>query len=176
MINSNQTDFLKKPIHKLSGSNYFRFIAFTGLILISLFSFYLMNYVGFIIAILGLYCLSMIVFIKFPVLNVYDDHFEIIKKSLIVHFSDRAIYNFNDLKNIEFSKGYTNWIMTILVPLAFPKLSGYIKDEQYSKLDSMIITTLNNEKIEISRFGSRESFIKTIEIIKNKINPTTSTV
>lgn len=61
--------------------------------------------------------------------------------------------------------------MAILISLTFPKLRGYIKEEQYSKSDSMIITTLNNEKIEINRFGSRQSFIKTIEIIKNKISP-----
>jgi len=157
------------PIHTLTARNYLRILLVITLILIAVISFFLIKYVGFIISPLGVYCLFMIPFIKFPVINLYENYFEIVKKSLYNKFSDQVRCNYSEINNIQFSRGYTNWIMIAITSIiAGGKLHG--NHEQYSKPDSMILIFANQKEVEINRIGSRGDFIKTIELIKKKIS------
>ncbi|MBN2571561.1 MAG: hypothetical protein JXA68_05490 [Ignavibacteriales bacterium] len=169
LMEKEKNRFNPPPIHSLKALNYWRYFSIVALILIALISFILIKYVGFIIAILGLYCISMILFIRFPRIDLYEDHFEIIKKSVYSKLTECVKYNYCDLENVKFSKGFTNWIM---IALTFLLTGGWRipwANEQYSKLDSMILTQADNKHYEINRIGTRDNFIKLIEQIKIKM-------
>jgi len=158
-----------QPFHSLTALNYWRYLSIVALILIAIISFMLIKYVGFIVSILGLYCISMILFIRFPRIDLYEGHFEIIKKSVYSRLTECVKYNYRDLKNVKFSKGFTNWIM---IALTFVLTGGWRTpwaNEQYSKLDSMILTLADDKELEINRIGSRDNFTKLIEQIKVKM-------
>jgi hypothetical protein len=160
---------INQPFHSLTALNYWRYFSIAALILVAVVSFILIKYVGFVIAILGLFCISMILFIRFPRIDLYEDHFEIIKKSVYSKLTERVKYNYRDLKSVKFSKGFTNWIM---IALTFMLTGGWREpsaNERYSKLDSMILTLVDDKELEINRIGSRDNFTKLIEQIKMKI-------
>ena len=158
------------PFRTLKARNYWRISSVAVLLIIACFSFSLINYMGYGIIPLGFYFLGMILFIRFPGIELYDTYFTITKTSILGLFPKFARFNYNEIKSVEFSEGYTNWTMIILTTL----LSGgrrYSRiDERYSKADSLKITLNNNAESEINRIGSRESFLEIIELVKKKIN------
>jgi hypothetical protein len=158
-----------QPFHSLKAHNYWRYVSIVVLILIAIISLILIKYIGFIIAILGLYSISMILFIRFPRIDLYEDHFEIVKKSVYSKLTESLNYNYRDLKNVKFSKGFTNWIMISLTFFLTGGGRAPWANEQYSKRDSMILTLADNKELEINRIGSRDNFIKLIEQIKIKM-------
>jgi len=158
-----------QPFHSLKALNYWRYFSIFALILIAAISFILIKYIGFVVAILGLYCISMTLFIRFPMIDLYEDHFEIIKKSVYSKLTECVKYNYSDIKNVKFSKGFTNWIMIALTFLLTGGRRASWANEQYSKLDSMILILEDDKEFEINRIGSRDNFTKLIEQIKIKM-------
>jgi hypothetical protein len=158
-----------QPFHSLKAHNYWRYFSIVALILISIISFILIKYIGFIVVILGLYSISMNLFIRFPRIDLYEDHFEMVKKSVYSKLTESVKYNYSDLKNVKFSKGFTNWIMISLTFLLTGGWRAPWANEQYSKFDSMVVTFTDNKELEINRIGSRDNFIKLIEQIRIKM-------
>lgn len=158
-----------QPFHTLKALNYWRYFSIVALISLAVVSFMLIKYVGFIVCILGLYSLSMILFIKFPRIDLYEDHFEVIRKSFYSKLTECVKYNYHDLKYVKFSKGFTNWMLMAFTFLLTGGWRASWANEQYSKPDSMILTLTDNKNVEIDRMGSRANFIKLVEQIKIKM-------
>jgi hypothetical protein len=160
----NEKSGFNQPLYTLKALNYWRYLSIITLILIAVFSFILIRYIGFIAAIIGLYCFSMVLFIRFPRIDLYEDYFEIVKESVYKGLTVRLKYNYRDLKNVKFSKGFNNGTMLLI-----SGGSSGLANEQYSKTDTIILTLTNNKNFEINRIGSRKNFINLIEQISIKI-------
>lgn len=168
---------IKNVLQTLHGQNYWRVLAIISLVTIAVFSFLLIPYVHLVLGIIGIYCLIMIIFIKFPSIYMNEDHFVIVRKSVVEKLTEQITFNYCDLKDIKFSEGYTNWLIILLRAFTSsftPRSEVIITGEQNSKSDTMIITYLNNEKIEINRIGNRKEFMEIIEAINKRIKPTLS--
>jgi len=145
-----------------------RYISIFGLLSITVISILLIKYVGIFVLFLGLYSLSMIVLIKFPILNIYNDRIVIKKVSILKQLSDETVYFIKDITEIKFSYGYTSWIKVFLTTLITGILRTYM-NEQNSKSDTITLIT-KNERIAITRIGKKKEFIRIYELLKDKIN------
>jgi len=156
---------IQMPLHTLSGKNYLRITLLFFLFFVALFSVYSYQYVGFVMLSLLVVCIVGMVCIRFPKLYLFKDSFEIVEKCLINRFTDRDIFHYNEVKKIEFSKGFTDW--SHLIVLTIFRATGY---EGNSKPDQMIITTIDDNVFCFNRFGSKKEFIRTIELIQKEIS------
>ena len=157
------------PLMTLKGNNHWRVISIILLLIISISSFLLIQSLSFAITILGIYCLFMTVFIRFPRIEIRQNKFDFIKKSLIKKFNRKETYEYKDLKSIEFSKGHYNWSKFLFLSITNGKSNYMGSDGQNAKSDSMKIVKLNNVKIEISRIGSKKNFKEAINLINKLI-------
>lgn len=154
----------KIPIHLHRGKNYLRYLAIFLLTGIVIFSVILMIHFGltflpvFLVAIFGACC------IRFPLFILYDDCFVIEKRGLIKQFSDFDLFKFEEIKSVEFSKGFTDWIYVVVLALLGSGGPG-----GNSKADQMIILTNEDKTVVFNRFGSRSGFVAAIGMLQNKI-------
>lgn len=169
MINYDEDTGYQQPFYTIKGRNYLRIFLMVVLILVATGSFTLVYYTNYFVAALGLYSLFMILLIKFPTINLYHGHFEVIRKSLYYGFSEKEVYRYQDIRNIRFSPGYTNWTMVFFSAISGGKSPDMDSSERYSKSDSIILTLKENEKIEINRIGSKDNFAQTAELIKKQV-------
>jgi hypothetical protein len=161
---------MSELLYEQHGYNYLRFLAILGLVLISIISFILTRYIGFIVAIFGFYCLSMILFIKFPKLKIFDDRVEFVRRNLIRVKTDKKEIKYIDIKSIEYFKSENSYKFGL-----FPAITifGYFfllnsSKDKYVQ-DYIQITKINNEKLNIIRFGSKKGFKTVTKIIQSKI-------
>jgi hypothetical protein len=157
----------KPPWHTHHGSNIFRIILTITLLVLIAFAVYAMQLFGNFMSVFILPALFGIVSIRYPKISLYDDRFEIVKKCLINRFTDRDTFRYEEVKSITFSPGTTDWIELII--LAFSGRGSLGGDSKVATPDQMVITTNNKGKHIFLRFGSRNGFVKTIELIKEKI-------
>ncbi len=161
---------MEHPIQKIRGFNFLGLLGILGLILVSIISFMAVKYVGFITSLLGIYCLIMISFIKFPVILIFKERFELIRMGMNNLFITKQVFEYDDILDIKFVNGYFNWIFIILIPIFWIFLWLFKINLPYYKPDSIILTTKNG-KIEITEFGRKKNLLKVFEIIKAKKMP-----
>lgn len=161
-------DKFDRPIFILKGQNYLRYFSIVFLTAIILLGIYSIQYIGFvmlfviIVAIFGLIC------IQFPFLYLFKDYLIIEKKGIVKRFNDNAIYRYEEIKKIEFEKGYINWLQLIV-----QTISGTGAHGGFSQPDQLILNFGNNKKKIIYRFGSRRNFEFAITQLKKEIKPST---
>ena len=68
-----------RPCKILKAKNFLRFFLIFILVLAAFGSLVLVKYLSWVIVILGLYCVIIVPFIKFPRLELYEDHFKLVK-------------------------------------------------------------------------------------------------
>ena len=158
-------DNQEKPFYTHYGKNFWRVFSIILLIFIILLAIYIIKFSIFLSIITILICIFGLFFIRFPKINLYEERFEIIKKSLISKFTEKDLFIYRDLKEVEFSKGYTDWHYLIVIAIFGSGGPG-----GNSKADQMIIKTLNEKEIYFNRFGRKIEFQKTIDKINIKIS------
>ena len=156
-------------LHRQNGRNYLRYTSLILLMGIFIFSVVSFWFYGFIFlpviigSLFGIFC------VRFPRLRVYKDHFTIEQIGLLSKFSDS--FKFIEVKNVEFSEGFTDW--NYLIVLALFGSGGYGGN---NKADQMIISTIDNKIKIFNRFGSQRDFIRSIDVIRNQIHTQDGTI
>lgn len=153
------------PFYTHKGKNVLRILAIILLTALIFFSIYSIKDVGYIMITLLFPCLLGLVSVRFPKMFLYDDNFSIVKKCLISRYTDNDVFKYEDVIKVEFSKSITDW--NYLVVVAIFGSGGFGGN---SKADQMIVYTKDNNTYVFNRFGSRTEFLKTIELINNRIN------
>lgn len=157
-----------RPIFILKGENYWRYLFIFLLSAIILLGIYSVQYMGFVMifvilpAIFGLMC------IQFPFIYLYNNDLRIEKKGIIKRFNYTAIYRYDEIKTIEFEKGYINWPQLIVQTILGKGAYG-----GFSKPDRLILNFANDKKKIIYRFGSKRNFEFVITKLKKEIKPST---
>ena len=169
MINNSLISNSRIPFHTHKGKNLLRLLAIIILTALILFSIYSIKHVGYLMIPLIFSCMLGLVSIRFPKIFLYDDNFAIVKKCLISKYTDNDVFKYDDIIKVVFSKGVTDW--NYLIILAIFGSGGFGGN---SKADQMIIYTKDNNTYFFNRFGSRTEFLKTIELIKKQIRPSTN--
>lgn len=139
----------------------------TIFILIGMFSIYMVIFIGLFIIPLTIASIIGLFSIRFPKIFIYDNRFQVLKKSIIDFFTENNTFEYKDLKNIEFSKGFTDKYHIIVLILM--GILGGTTTGGNSKADQMIVRTFDDKTTVINRFGKKTEFVKTIELIKNNI-------
>lgn len=160
----------KIPFHIHKGKNILRITAIILLTALIIFSIYSIKYIGYKMIMLTLTCLLGLIYIRFPRIFLYDDNFTIVGKCLINRLTDKDIFKYNNIIEIKYSEGFTDW--NYLIVVAIFGSSGFGGN---SKADQIIINTKDNKTYIFNRFGSKTEFIKTIELINEKIRLTMNT-
>ena len=158
-----------KPFHIHRGRNFWRIVALIIFILLGIYSFYMISMYGPAFIPLTIGALVGIVSIRFPKVYIFDDRFQVLKKCMLDYFTENYIFEFKDLKDIEFSGGFTDKNHVIVLALTGLLGAGGQGAAGNTKADQMIIKTKDGETTVINRFGKRSEFIKTIDLIKNNI-------
>lgn len=157
---------INEPIYVLRGENYLRYLSIfllTGIIMLGIYSIQFMGLVMILLAISGIIGL---IYIRFPFLSLYEDHFVIEKKGIIKKYNDKEFYRYAEIKQIEFEKGYMNWTQ-MLVQTIFGQ-GGY---GGFSKPDQMILKYENGVEKTIYRFGSKKDFDFVVNKLQKEIRP-----
>lgn len=148
----------------LQGKHYSKKVIIALLLILSVLSFSLINYLTFMIGVLGLYFFVMIPFVRFKNILVFQDRFEIQKSSIFKWYTNKETFFFNDLKQVYFSESQTDWLRMAL--------GTRIYTERISKGDTMNIVLKNGDYIEINRIGNRKDFVEMITFIKKQLGNT----
>ena len=162
-----------RPYRVLYGNNKWRITAIFILLAFAIFQFILIDYISFIMLISGLYCLSMIVFIKFPRIELYNDHFTIIRKSVVDRITTQQTFYYNEIEEAKFTEGFVNWGTVIFLSILGGISGGNLSPSKYhstqAQPDIMTIKMRNREKVFIKRFGSRNDFKNIVAEINKKM-------
>jgi len=158
------TKNLATPFRTHKGKNYWRIFSLILLIIFIMLSLISFKSYGLLFLPLLLASLFGIISIRFPKIRLFDDRFEIKKEGLLEKFSDYHSFKYDEVENVEFSKGFTDYKYLIVIALLGSGGSG-----GNSKADQMIIK-LKNDKVHVfNRFGKRAKFMKTIKLINSKL-------
>ncbi|MDF1550237.1 MAG: hypothetical protein P1P88_20590 [Bacteroidales bacterium] len=134
---------------------------------LGIFSIYLIYEFGFAFIPPLIGALIGFISIRFPKIYLYHDRFRILKKCLIDIFTEDDTFEYKNLKNVEFSEGFTD--KNHIIVLILLSLSGATTSGGNSKADQMIINAIDDKTTIVNRFGKKSEFIKTIELVKNYI-------
>lgn len=154
----------KTPVYILKGKNTFRYLLILMLIGLLIAGIYTIQYVGFIMIIFILIAIFGLLIIQFPYLYIYEDFFMINYKSVLKIFSDKKMFDYNKLINVEYKKGHINWRQLIIQSILGKGAYG-----GFSQPDQMIIKYKDNKKEVINRIGKRNEFEGAIKMINEKI-------
>lgn len=133
-------------------------VLLTGIIILGIYS---IQFVGFVFLILIISAVFGFISIRFPFMYIYNDHFVIEKKSIIKKYTSQETYNYDEIKEVEFIKGYTKWFQLIVTTIVWH--GGY---DRFSQPDRMKLK-LKNDKVKIIyRFGNRNEFKAMVDIIQ----------
>jgi len=141
----------------------------TILIIIGLFSIYMVINEGMFFIPLTIAAIIGLISIRFPKILIYDNRFQVLKKCMIDFFTDDNTFEYKDLKDIEFSEGFTDKNHVIVLALTGLLGTGGQGAAGNTKADQMVIKSNDEKTTVINRFGERSEFIKTIDLIRNNI-------
>jgi len=158
----NEHNLIHLYVHK--GRNFFRFSAFIFFIFMIIVSIYALQSNLILMIIVIITSFFGIASIRIPKIYLFEQHFEIVRISIIKLFNERDIFRYSELKDVKFSEGFTDRYYVLLA------LFGAATTGGNSKADQMIINTLEGKTIIFNRFGKKTEFVKTIDLIKNVIN------
>jgi hypothetical protein len=99
----------------------------------------------------GFYLIVMVFFIKDKEIIVHNDRFELHRKSVVPFFSDKEVFNYGDIKKINYDPSFTN-IKSELIGNAVwaPGTS--------SKPDTIEVFKFDDSFRVINRIGDRQDF------------------
>jgi hypothetical protein len=160
------------PLHTHYGRDYVRILFTVILTIIGFLSIVLFRIVGYPGLSILLAAAFGIVCIRYPRIYVFSDRVEIVKWCMIRKFTDRDCFHYQNIRNVEFLKGYTNWPKLLLLA-SMGRGSGGGTD-RVSKADEMKITTNDQKVHHFHKFGKKNAFIFTIELLQNRIESTVS--
>ena len=103
-----------KPLYILKGENYLRYFSSLCLIGIFILSMFAMKSMGLVMVFVALGAIFGLINVQFPFLYIYEDCFVIEKKGILKRNNYEESYKYADIKQIEFEKGYLNWIQMIV--------------------------------------------------------------
>ena len=147
-----------------SGRNYAGKLVIGLLILIILISFLIRLLISIAILVFGLCFLFVILFVRFKRIDIYENRFEIVRQNIIPIFSGRDVFRYEDLMDVYFEEGYTNWFYVIIRTNA--------DQTTYSRPDMMIVLTRKDKRIEINRIGTKRDFKNAVAMVKERIQKT----
>ncbi len=121
---------------------------------------------------LGLYIILMSLMIRERSIQVDNDRFELNGKSIFKLFNSREIFEYSDIRKIEFSESYTDVLKTILKSMVIKDVvfignSGF---GTHSKPDTITIIFKDGSFRVINRIGSRDQFLDCFKSILEEMN------
>ncbi len=135
------------------------------LILLSILCFWIAYIVSVLAAILGIYILSIIFFIRTKVIKIYEDRFVIERESLIRKFDKIDNYYFTDIRRVTFLEGHFKLATILFLFLG----SCYKYYTPTGAPDIMEILNKNDDIIEVKRIGNRKEFLNAVNIISERL-------
>lgn len=156
------------PIHIHKGKNHFRHLAIIFLIAIILLSLYSIRIIGYSMILVILASVFGLISIRFPFIYLFSDHLVISKKGLLKKYNDQEIYDYNEIKDIEYKEGYIK-----LAQMIVQTIFGQGAYGGFSKPDQMNLKLRNNKLKIIYRFGTKKDFEELINKILKLMKPRT---
>jgi hypothetical protein len=156
---------LNTPIHIHKGENYLRYLVMFLLTMIILLSEYSIWSIGFVMIFVIISASFGLISIRFPFMYIFLDYFIIEKKCIFKKYSDRDVFRYHEIKEIEFIRGYMKWPQMILQSVLGQGAYG-----GFSKADQMVLKFQNGKERIIYRFGRRKEFEYTIEKLQERID------
>lgn len=152
-------------ISTIYGNKFLPILFRIVLVLLGIFFIYIAYRITFIAAIMVIYLFFITLLIRTKVLEIYEDRFVVEKISLLSKFNRSQSYPFSNIKRVLFKEGHFN-----LATFLFLFLGGsYGSQTPVNSPDTMEILKKSDEKIEIKRIGNKKDFIKTINLINERL-------
>ena len=154
------------PIYILKGDNRLRFLIILVLIGFIFLGLFAIQFMGYVMLILVISAILGLLTIRFPFIYLYKDYFTVEKIGITKKYSDKFIYKYKEIREVELVNGHVDWIYLILLSILGKGASG-----GFSKPDQMILKFKNNDKEIFYRIGRKKEFEKVVNMIQNEINP-----
>jgi hypothetical protein len=146
----------------LKGQNHLRILLIVLLTLLLSFGIYIFPHTTFPSVSLILVCLGGMLFIQFPEMMVYNDHFTVQWRGVIPKLNTIETFYFTEIQQVTFRKGYSGLTQSMAISLLF----GGGPYGSISKPDLLIVVKKDGSRFLMNRIGNEKDFIQLSQLLQ----------